>query len=145
MATADLIIKYEVPITDTNEFDFSVRLGGGFSYSFAKNQPSIPYISYHSLAVKTAAEAYFQFSEVFAVFLGGGPFYQLDVIDFQNVSGSFFTDKATALGVQALLGVEFMLNKEGTFGMGLVNSLDIALFSTTSIEYNVRVVFIFRI
>ena len=145
IATADLGIKFELPIVDSRELDFSIRLGGAFSYSFANNKPSIPYISYHSLALKSSLEAYLQLNEFFSVFLGGGPLYQVDVIDFQNLSKSFFTDRASALGIQALLGVEFLINEDGTFGMGLVNSLDITLFSTTSIEYNLRIVFIFRI
>ncbi len=145
VATADLGIKLELPLLDSAELDFSLRLAGALCYSFAHNLPAIPYISYHSLKIKSAAEFYLQFSEFFAVYLGGGPFYQVDVIDFQNVSASFFTDRAYTLGIQALLGIEFLLNAEGTFGLGLVNTLEVALFSTTSIEYSVRIVFIFRI
>ena len=145
LVTGDLGVKVELPIINTTNLDFSLRVGGALSYAFAHNKPAIPYISYHSIKVKSAIEAYLQFSEFFAVYLGGGPFYQLDVIDFQNVSKSFFTDRATTLGAQALLGVDFILNQEGTFGMGLVNSLDVSLFQTNAITYNLRIVFIFRI
>ncbi|HEQ72243.1 MAG TPA: hypothetical protein ENN69_07125, partial [Spirochaetia bacterium] len=128
--TAEAGLRVEVPLIDSEDFDFSLRFGAFLNYAFSKNKPNIPYISYHSARLKIPVELYFQFSELFAFYIGGGPFYQLDVIDYQNISRSFFTDTSIALGFSGVAGLEFDLNPDGSLTLGVSAVLDAAMFDT---------------
>lgn len=138
-------LKYHFYLANTEGFDFLIRPAVFINYTFALNPDLTFLIHYHTLKFKVTLDAYFEFGNFFAFYAGGGPFYRFDIIDFQTPSGIFRTDMPYALGTTVILGVEFHLNKEKTFSLGLVNALDMTFYSEMLIEYEILAQVIFKL
>jgi hypothetical protein len=130
-------IKYSLYLANTEGFDFVIRPAAYINYTFALNPDVSFLIHYHSLKFKGTVDAYFEFANFFAFYAGGGLFYRVDIIDYQTPTGIFRTDIPYALGSTVILGVEFYLNKEKTYSLGLVNVLDMTFFQELIIEYEI--------
>ncbi|MBN1799618.1 MAG: hypothetical protein JW822_13665 [Spirochaetales bacterium] len=138
-------VKYHFYLANTEGFDFLIRPAFFVNYSFALNPDLSFLIHYHTLKLKGTLDAYFEFGDFFAFYVGGGPFYRFDIIDFETPHGIFRTDLPYALGTTILLGVEFHLNKEKTFSLGVVNALDMTFYAEMIIEYEIMAQVIFKL
>jgi hypothetical protein len=138
-------LKYHFYLVNTEGFDFLLRPAIFVNYTFALSPDLSFLVHYHTLKFKGTIDAYFEFGDVFAFYAGGGTFYRFDIIDYETPSGVFRTDLPSALGATVMLGVEFNLNKEKTFSLGVVNALDMTFYSEMIIEYEILAQMVFKL
>jgi hypothetical protein len=129
--------KYNLYLVNTEGFDFLLRPALLLNYQFALSPDLGNLIHYHTLKLKGTLDAFFEFGNIFAFYAGGGMFYRFDIIDYQNPVGIFHTDLPFAMGSTVILGVEFYMNKEKSFSLGLVNVLDMTFYSQMVLEYEI--------
>jgi hypothetical protein len=129
-------IKLSYPWIETEKFDLIFQPGLSFNYSFALNEPDNPYyIHFHSITAKAVFELNFEFNNSFGFFIGGGPQYKANIIDYANIGFKFFTDIPYAFGVFGDLGFEFILGKQKTIAIGATNIIDFTFFASRYIDY----------
>ncbi|MEJ2664626.1 MAG: hypothetical protein P8107_11385 [Spirochaetia bacterium] len=138
-------VKFNLFLVNTEGFDFLLRPAVFINYQFALSPDLSFIVHYHTLKLKGTVDAYFEFGDFFAFYAGGGPFYRFDIIDHQTPSGTFRTDLPFALGTTFMLGVEFYLNKEKTFSIGLVNALDMTFYAEMVLEYEILAQIAFKL
>jgi hypothetical protein len=147
-ATMEEGVQWALPVVDKENFDFYIRPALLFNYSFSVQDPFNTYhiyVHYHSLAVKGNVDFFFEYSDFFGFFVGLGPQFKIDIIDFRTRSADFYTDIPYAFGVCGNAGVEFALNKPGTFRLGVNNVFDFTFYDATYIDYKILIYSIFRI
>jgi hypothetical protein len=130
-------VKYNLYLVNSEGFDFLIRPAFVINYQFALSPDLDNLVHYHTLKLKGTLDTFFEFGNFFAFYAGGGVFYRFDIIDYQTPSGTFRTDLPYALGTTVILGVEFYMNKEKSFSLGLVNVLDLTYYSQMITEYEI--------
>ncbi|MBN2532503.1 MAG: hypothetical protein JXB88_06400 [Spirochaetales bacterium] len=141
-------VNWSIRLVDNEFFDFYIRPFILVDYSFSVQDPYNTYhryIHYHSLAFKVNLDCLFEFNDIFGFFIGFGPHYRFDIIDYRTYSNSFYTDIPYALGLCVNAGVEFNLNKEGSFKIGLNSIFDITFFDSLYTDLKVLSYVIFKI
>ncbi len=141
----ELGIKFDFEVADNEKFDFLLRPGFLFDYSFAFNKERDgQIIHYHSLTSRLLLEAAFEFSDKFDFFIGSGIQYRFDIIDYQSPTNSFVTDIPYALGTFASLGFDLLIGKRKNTYIGLTNILDFTFFNELDINLKVMVHLYFK-
>ena len=141
-------IKLDFVFVNSKDFDFILRNGFLFLYSFAiQSQEStyIYYIHYHELTAKISFELLFEFGDFFGFLIGVGPQYRFDIIDHAKHMGEFNTDIPFGLGLFCNLGFEFLTGKKKEIGIGINNIFDFTLFQETKINYRIFLYSLFKI
>jgi len=147
-ATVEEGLQFDFMIVDGKSFDFYLRPSILFNYAFAVQDPFNTYhryIHYHSLAFKLNLDFFFVLNGFFGFFVGLGPHYKVDIIDFRTHSDDFYTDIPYALGLSGNLGVEFSLNKQRSFSLGLDGIFDFTFYNDIYIDSKFLTYFVFRI
>lgn len=141
-------VNWAIRLVNTKTFDFYIRPAVLFNYSFSVQDPFNKYhryIHYHSLTFKGNLDFLFEFADIFGFFIGFGPHYKIDIIDFRTYSDSFYTDIPYALGLCANAGIQFNLSKDGSFQLGLNGVFDFTFFNSIYIDSKVLSYVIFRL
>ncbi len=128
-------IKLAFEPVDNEKFDFLLRPGLLFSYSFAFNRDREGrIIHYHSLASRLLLEACFEFSDKFDFFIGSGVVYRFDIIDYQSITNNFITDIPYAFGTFVSVGLDFLIGKKRNIYIGVTNIIDFTFFNEIDIS-----------
>jgi len=123
------------------ESDFlkiSIRPGFTFSYTLSKNQPDIVEEYLHSFAFRFPAELLFLIKDQLSI----NAYFELHVrLDsyYQDLYGVNKNSYGTAsFGWAAGFGIEYALDKEGIFTIGLINIFDFAPYNVFYYDYKIE-------
>ncbi len=80
-----------------------------FNYAFSTNEPEALIVHYHTLNPRIPLELCLGVGDRWNFWVGGGPEYRVDIIDFETSTLEFVTDIAYAFGVFGSAGIEVFL------------------------------------
>jgi hypothetical protein len=71
------------------------------------------------------------------LWIGGGPGYRVDIIDYETTTRTFVSDMSFTFDVFAGVGVELLVGRHRSIALGLSNEIDVAFFSDRRIRNGV--------
>ncbi len=127
-------VKTGLTLARGDAVDFRIRPGLLVNYAFSINEPTEAIAHYHSLTPRLPLELCLGIRDRLNFWLGGGPEYRVDIIDYQTLAENFVTDVSFALGIYGSAGFEIFLGKQRSIAIGISDNLDVAFFSQRRIR-----------